>query len=134
MSFALIDVNKMKSAGKFIGAYDYFFGIWLIASPWLFQFSFLLSPSLVSILIGSGIIVNSLFTNYRYGLIRFIPVSIHNLTDLATGLLLFGAPWLFRYDEFTKWPHVLTGLSYLLVTLRTRRKPVDNNYKQTLTH
>jgi len=115
----------MASLGRLVGAYDYLIGGWLILLPWLFRFNDFLVPTIVSVAIGLGIIVNSLFSNIESGLIRFIPRYVHHLTDLITGFLLCVAPWLLRYHEIIFWPHVVTGFLYIILTLsigkRSRR-------------
>lgn len=112
----------MATLGKFVAAYDYAVGGWLILLPWLFRFNGFLIPTIVSIVIGSGIIVNSLFSNIETSLVRFIPRYVHHLTDLVTGFLLCVAPWLLRYHEVVAGPHVATGILYIILTLSIGRR------------
>ena len=70
------------------------------------------TPTVLSIVLGIGPIVYSLFTDYELGVWRTFPMSIHNLFDIGAGALLVASPWIFGFaDEGTNvWaPFVVVG-------------------------
>ena len=54
---------------------DYIVGAGLIAAPWIFQFSEHKTPTVLSIVLGIGLIVYSLFTDYELGVWRTFPMA-----------------------------------------------------------
>jgi hypothetical protein len=111
----------MTVVAKAFAAYDYVIGGWLIVMPWFFQFSNFFTPTVVSILLGLGIVVNGLFANNELGMVRFIPEYVHRLIDVVTGILLCIAPWLLGYHDIVIWPHVLTGLVYIMAVMLKKK-------------
>ena len=73
---------------KFHAPLDYIVGVALIAAPWIFQFSEHTAPTVVSVVLGIGLIAYSLFTNYELGVWKVAPMAVHNLIDIAAGTLL----------------------------------------------
>ena len=107
---------------KFHAPLDYIVGVALIAAPWIFQFSDHTAATVVPIVLGIGLIVYSLFTNYELGLWKVAPVAVHNLIDIAAGALLAASPWLFGFadDSANVWlPHVVVGLAAIFLGLTT---------------
>ena len=66
---------------------DYIVGALLIAGPWIFQFSEHAAPTVISIVLGIGLIAYSLFTNYELGVWKVAPMAVHNLFDIVAGAL-----------------------------------------------
>ena len=107
---------------KFHAPLDYIVGVALIAAPWIFQFSDHTAATVVPIVLGIGLIVYSLFTNYELGLWKVAPMAVHNLIDIAAGALLAASPWLFGFadDSANVWlPHVVVGLAAIFLGLTT---------------
>ena len=101
---------------------DYIVGAGLIAAPWIFQFSEFTTPTVLSIVLGIGLIVYSLFTDYELGVWRTFPMAVHNLFDIGAGALLAASPWIFGFaDESANvWmPHVVVGLAAVFLGLTT---------------
>jgi len=73
---------------RFHAPLDYIVGVALIAAPWIFQFSEHTAATVVPIVLGIGLIVYSLFTNYELGIWKVAPMAVHNLIDIAAGALL----------------------------------------------
>jgi hypothetical protein len=103
---------------------DYIVGAGLIAAPWIFQFSEHTTPTVLSIVLGIGLIVYSMFTDYELGVWRMFPMAVHNLFDIAAGALLAVSPWLFSFaDEGTNvWaPFVVVGIAAISLGLTTKQ-------------
>src|SRR6185369_10980495 len=99
---------------KYHAPLDYIVGAALIAAPWIFQFSGHTAPTVVSIVLGIGLIGYSLFTNYELGVWKIAPMAVHNLIDIAAGGLLAASPWIFGFSDSTAnvWvPHLVVGLA-----------------------
>ena len=107
---------------KFHAPLDYIVGAALIAAPWIFQFSDNTAATIVPIVLGVGLIVYSLFTNYELGVWKVAPMAVHNLIDVAAGTLLAASPWIFGFaDEAANvWvPHLVVGLAAVFLGLAT---------------
>jgi hypothetical protein len=103
---------------------DYIVGVVLIAAPWIFQFSDIGAATVVSIVLGVGLIAYSLFTNYELGVWKVAPMAVHNLIDIVAGALLAASPWLFGYaDEGASvWvPFVVIGIAAVFLGFTTKQ-------------
>jgi hypothetical protein len=103
---------------------DYIVGAALIAAPWIFQFSEHTAATIVPIVLGIGLIVYSLFTNYELGLWKVAPMAVHNLIDITAGALLAASPWIFGFadDSANVWvPHLVVGLAAIFLGLTTKQ-------------
>ena len=70
------------------GMLDYLVGALLIAAPWLFDFYYGGPEMWVPVVLGAGAILYSMFTNYELGLVRLIPMPVHLMLDIGSGILL----------------------------------------------
>jgi hypothetical protein len=107
---------------KFHAPLDCIVGLALIAAPWIFQFSDVTAATVVSIVLGIGLIAYSLFTDYELGVWKIAPMAVHNLIDIAAGAFLAASPWIFGFaDESANvWvPHVVVGLAAVFLGLTT---------------
>ena len=107
---------------KFHAPLDYIVGAALIAAPWIFQFSEHTAATIISIVLGIGLIAYSLFTNYELGVWKLAPVAVHNLIDIAAGTLLAASPWIFGFADETAnvWmPHLVVGLAAIFLGVTT---------------
>ena len=110
---------------KFHAPLDYIVGVALIAAPWIFQFSEHTAATVVPIVLGIGLIVYSLFTNYELGVWKVAPMAVHNLIDIAAGIVLAASPWLFGFadDGANVWlPHLVVGLAAIFLGLTTKQQ------------
>jgi SPW repeat len=104
---------------------DYIVGAGLIAAPWIFQFSEHTTPTVLSIVLGIGLIDYSLITNYELGVWKVAPMAVHNLFDILAGALLAVSPWLFGFaDEGANvWaPFLVVGLAAIFLGLTTKQQ------------
>ena len=109
---------------RFHAPLDYIVGVALIAAPWIFQFSEHTAASAVAIVLGIGLILYSLFTNYELGVWKVAPMAVHNLIDVVAGAFLAASPWLFGFadESLNVWlPHVVVGLAAIFLGLTTKQ-------------
>ena len=111
------------------GVFDYVGGVGLIASPFIFGFFKMggLAAAL-PVVLGAGLIVYSLLTNYELGIpaLRFIPMSVHLTVDFVASAFLAVAPFLFGYSSqgLNIWlPQVLAGVGVMVLVLVSQTQP-----------
>jgi branched-subunit amino acid transport protein len=110
------------------GYLDYIVGVVLIAAPWIFQFSEHTAATAVPIVLGVGLILYSLLTDYELGAFRVLPMAMHNVLDIIAGAFLAASPWIFGFaDESANvWvPHLLAGIAAVVLGLVTEQHPRD---------
>ena len=124
---------------KIHGVLDYLVGIFLITAPWSFSFSS--NPgvtegnakTLVPIILGIAAILYSLFTDYEFGISRKIPMKMHLLFDLLSGIFLAASPWLFGFANQVYLPHLIIGLLEIGAALLTKTQPSHSDAGQLRT-
>ncbi|MBA3648404.1 MAG: hypothetical protein H0W62_07630 [Chitinophagales bacterium] len=105
------------------GLLDYAVAALFIALPFLFDFDRNGAESWIFISLGIATIVYSLLTDYELGLIKTISMQAHLLLDLLNGIFLAASPWIFNFHEKVYLPHLLLGLTELLVVVFSQRIP-----------
>ena len=105
------------------GMLDYLVGALLIAAPWLFDFNRDGAETWVPVILGAGVILYSLFTDYELGAVRRLPMPTHLMLDLGGGVLLALSPWLFGFSDYVWAPHLIVGLIEIGTSLMTQRVP-----------
>jgi SPW repeat len=121
---------------RFHAPLDYIVGVALIAAPWIFQFSDVTAATVVSIVLGIGLIVYSLLTDYELGVWKVVPMALHNVIDIVAGAFLAASPWLFGFadDSANVWlPHVVVGLAAIFLGLTTKQTGGYRYGKRTTT-
>ncbi len=103
------------------GIIDYIVGALLILAPFILGFADGTAAQWVPIILGAGALLYSLLTDYELGVARVIPMPVHLGLDNASGLLLAASPWLFGFAHRIWWPHVLVGVSEIVIPLLTQR-------------
>ena len=109
---------------KFHAPLDYIVGVFLIAAPWIFQFSDNTAATVVPIVLGIGLIAYSLITDYELGIWKIAPMAVHNLIDVAAGALLAASPWIFGFaaEGANAWaPLVVVGIAAVFLGLTTKQ-------------
>lgn len=104
---------------------DYAVGVLLIVAPWLLGFSLGGAETWVPLILGAGLIVYSLLTDYEFSLIRSIPMNVHLTLDAVGGALLLLSPWLFGFFDWVWGPHVVVGVLEIVASLVTQTVPSD---------
>jgi len=105
------------------GYLDYLMGALLIAAPWLFDFAAGGAETWIPVVLGAGVILYSLMTDYELGVIHRISMRTHLLLDLVGGALLVVSPWLFGFADYVWEPHLIFGLLEMGAALCTKRVP-----------
>jgi hypothetical protein len=109
---------------RFHAPLDYIVGAALIAAPWIFQFSEHTAATVIPIVLGVGLIVYSLFTDYELGVWKLIPMSGHNVVDVVAGAFLAASPWIFGFGDETAnvyVPHLVVGIAAVGLGLTTKQ-------------
>lgn len=101
------------------GIMDYLMGVLLIAAPWLLGFARNGAETWVPVILGAGVIIYSLMTNYEYSASRTISMRTHLTLDLLGGIFLALSPWIFNFDEYVYLPHLIVGLLEIGAALTT---------------
>lgn len=91
------------------GLLDYLVVIVLLAAPWLLGFAAGGAETWVPVAIGLVILVYSLCTDYEFGVLKRIQMTVHLWIDAAVGLFLMISPWLFGFDQEVWIPHLVVG-------------------------
>jgi len=107
------------------GYLDYLLGLILIAAPWLLGFAQMGAETWVPVVLGAGVILYSLMTDYELGAVRVLPMAMHIWLDVLGGVLLAASPWLFGFSDVIVWPHALFGVLEVGAALMTSRVPSD---------
>ena len=98
-------------------------GVVLLFAPSIFGFDDNNAATTVATVVGIFIILNELVTTSPYSPFKLVPMKVHIVLDVVTGLFLAASPWLFSFannDEPSQWvPHLVVGImvaGYALVT------------------
>lgn len=105
------------------GVLDYAVGILLVALPWLLGFADGTAAQWVPVVLGLGAIGSALVTDYELGVVPLIPMPLHLALDAASGIVLAASPWLFGFADRVWVPHVVLGLTEIVVPLLTATTP-----------
>jgi hypothetical protein len=104
---------------------DYVIGAALMMAPFLFGFSEIPLGRDAFLVAGFALVGYSLLTDYRYSLAKIIPLGAHMGFDIATGLFVGLAPWIYGYaDELTSFQvgvHAAFGAGAIALVAFTRR-------------
>lgn len=111
------------------GYFDYIGGIGLIAFPFIFGYFSLGGIAVIlPMVLGIGLILYSLLTNYERGIpgLKFIPMPVHLILDFLASALLAASPFLFGFSNQAPnvWlPDVIAGVSVILLVLVSQTHP-----------
>ena len=103
--------------------FDYIGGIGLLAAPFIFGFFSVGGAAvIVPMVLGVGVIVYSLLTNYELGIpdLKFIPMRVHLVFDFVAAAFLTFSPFLFGFINKAPnvWlPHIIAGVGVILLVL-----------------
>ncbi len=109
------------------GYLDYIMGVVLIIAPWVLDFDAGGAETWIPVIIGAAVILYSLCTNYELGATDAISMTTHLWLDGISGAFLALSPWLFGFDDFVFWPHLILGVSEILAALCAKHVPYTAN-------
>jgi hypothetical protein len=116
-------------SSKLHGIIDYIIGLYLIATPWIFDFRHDALESLLAVLFGAVILLYSLCTDYEWGYLEELEFRTHLLLDFLAGTVLTVSPWLFGFYDRMYLPFVLAGVIQIISTFISR---TENKHPQNL--
>lgn len=99
---------------KVHGVLDYVVAIALIFAPLIFGFSSSGGAAVViPIVLGIGLFVYSLFTQYELGLVKLIKMPVHLVFDVVASLFLIASPFLLGFinEALNAWLPTLRSAS-----------------------
>ncbi len=108
--------------------FDYIGGIALLAAPFIFNFYSVGGAAvIVPMVLGAGLILYSLLTNYELGIpgVKFIPMWMHLVFDFVASAFLALSPFLFGFinQSPNAWlPHIIAGVGVILLVLVTQTR------------
>lgn len=105
------------------GALDYLMGLLLIAAPWIFGFDDISTATWIPVILGVGVILYSLATDYEWGMAHALSMPTHLWLDGLGGLFLAASPWLFGFSYYVWLPHLVFGLLEIGAALFTETTP-----------
>ena len=105
------------------GILDYLMGVLLIAAPWVFDFARGGAETWVPVILGAGMILYSLLTNYEMGAMKTISMRSHLNLDMVSGAFLALSPWIFGFNDFVYLPHLIFGILEIGAALMTQTVP-----------
>jgi SPW repeat len=99
----------------------------VIAAPWLFGFSDVDSAKAVCIVVGLVMLIGGSMTDWRFSLVRVIPLRAHLMTDLLLAAVLILSPFIFGFSDeggATRFT-IIAGVLELMAALMTRWDPAE---------
>lgn len=81
------------------------------------------AASTLLVILGAGVILYSLITDYELGLLKILAMKTHLALDVLGGLLLALSPWLFGFADELIWPFIVLGVLEIGAGLFTAKKP-----------
>jgi len=105
---------------KIHGILDYLTAIFLILCPQLFDLSSSSPEGAVFVILGILTLVYSAITQYELGLFRVVPMDVHLVFDIFSGLFLAASPWLLDFSRYAYLPHIIIGFAEVVIAFMTR--------------
>lgn len=104
---------------EFHAIMDYVMAILLITSPFMIDYYSAGPETLVPVCLGLLALIVTLITDFRFSIIRVIPLKWHLIFDLAAGIFLLLSPWIFDFYRHVYMPHVVFGALQIAASLLT---------------
>ena len=116
---------------KVHGALDYIVAIALLLAPMIFGFQEVGGAAVaIPMVLGAGLFLYSLFTNYEWGVFKVLNMRYHLIVDVIASTLLLLSPFIFGFinQAPNAWvPHVAVGITVILVVLCSKTAPATEN-------
>lgn len=122
---------------KVHGALDYIVAIALFFAPMIFGFMSVGGAAvIIPMVLGVGLFLYSLFTKYEWGAIKVLGMPYHLIFDVLASAFLALSPFLFGFynpDMLNVWlPHVVVGITVILVVIFSQSQPADPKLKSEI--
>lgn len=88
-------------------------GVALVAAPWLLGFSDESTPTWTAVVFGVFLLANELTTTSPSSPAKIVPMRVHIIIEITTGLVLAISPWAFGFADLNAdaWvPHLVVGI------------------------
>jgi hypothetical protein len=108
---------------KLHGYLDYIMGLVVAVSPWIFGFARGGAETIIPVVLGVGVIIYSLMTDYELGVTRTISMRTHLTLDLISGFIMAISPWLFGFADYIWQPHLIFGILEMGASLMSKQTP-----------
>jgi len=115
------------------GILDYVVGAMIIAAPWLFGFDDVEAAKWVTLSSGASALLYSLCTDYEFGAFKLIPMNVHLILDILSGLFMIASPWIFGFADELWMPQVAIGCLEIFAALMTRTKGMQRQLESQTT-
>jgi hypothetical protein len=116
---------------KVHGALDYIVAIALMLAPMIFGFQEVGGAAVaIPMVLGAGLFLYSLFTNYEWGVFKVINMRYHLIVDVVASTLLLLSPFLFGFinQAPNAWvPHIAVGITVILVVICSKTAPANES-------
>jgi len=110
---------------KFHGYLDYTIGILLLFIPSVMHLEAHTAQSLIFYIFGIFTLFLALHTDYEAGLYKLLPVEVHVVIEVVTGLFFALSPWIFGFAGKVFFPHLFFGVMTIVLSLGTKTQ--DNS-------
>jgi hypothetical protein len=111
------------------GALDYIVALALFFAPFIFGFQEVGGAAVLApMILGVGLFLYSLLTNYEWGLFKYINMPYHLIIDIVASVVLILSPFIFGFinEDPNAWaPHIIVGIVVLAVVLFSKTAPVN---------
>jgi hypothetical protein len=105
------------------GYYDYLLSALLFLSPWVFHYNHDSAAYLTAVSIAFYLCILALLSRFELSIYKLLPMRIHFWCDYFAGILLAVSPWLFSFSDLVYKPHLVFGISLVVVAVLTDRLP-----------
>jgi hypothetical protein len=104
------------------GLVEYGVGVLSVLAPFLFNYNDDSAATLVSVLVGAGILVVAVMTDAPTGISRTLPLASHIVLDYVLVGIFIAAPFVFGFTDVDSALayFLVVGILFLLMTVNTR--------------
>jgi hypothetical protein len=104
---------------------DYIMAILLVTSPFTLDYYNAGPETMLPVCLGLLALFITPMTDFRFAVIRVIPLKWHLYFDFAAGIFLALSPWIFDFYRHVYMPHVIFGLLQVIASLVTSTSKKD---------
>lgn len=113
----------MRLSSRTHGIIDLVIGLALLITPFALGFGLVDAAGWVAVAAGIAVLLNMLLTDFEFGRMRSVQLTVHLWIDGLIGLFLAASPWLLTFDQTAWVPHVAAGVLLIIVAFLTQTIP-----------